>query len=314
MEIKSAGTTVRNAYFYRANVAKQTNDAVLTSMVDVEISAGAQPLLTDTPTRFYNNTGWIPGPTSHIGTAAPVLLTANGVVTNENNVFFAPDLTAPVGASFAPLGTSAISGFQCRFKGGRWNFPPIGSPEETTPKAAPNVNDSARGGWQRPVTAYREGGAGTVANLEWVSLPYPNYTGLSGGALGQVTQAIVTGNSTQRHQVSITGSSPRRMGDSTLWPEADGSVAFQFTPTAIRIQNRTGSPWSSGFIWVQLDLSDYLMSHEAGSANPPDIPAPIPGANSAARVTGRIGLWAYDDFLGTARGTQTVIGAFQPPA
>jgi hypothetical protein len=147
-----------------------------------------------------------------------------------------------------------------------------------------------------------------------VSLPYPNYTGLSGGALGQVTQAVVTGNSTQKHQVSVTEVSPKRMGDQTLWSDCEDRVRFDFTPTAIRIQNRTGAPWSSVDIWVQLDLSDYLMTFEAGSANPLGVPNAVPGTASAARVAGGAGLWAFDDFFGTIRGGQTVMGAFQPAA
>jgi hypothetical protein len=129
-----------------------------------------------------------------------------------------------------------------------------------------------------------------------------------------VTQAICTGNASQRHQVSVTSISPKRMGDSSLWPDADGFVTISFQTSFIRITNNSGQPWTSGDIWVQLDLSDYLMAHRSGTASPPDVPNPVPGTGSAARVAGGAGLWAFDDFLGTIRQGQTVMGAFQPAA
>jgi hypothetical protein len=302
------GATFRNCYFYRSDTAKQRGSGPINGALN--LSFEGSPLATivaalaTTPNRVYNNTCWMPGTTASVGPSSIPLLTSNGaVITSENNVLFAPDLTTPIGASLAPLGTSPIAGFQCRFKGGRWNFPPIGG-----------------SGFQTaiPVTSVREGGAGIVAVGEWVSLPYPNYTGLSGGALTTLTQAQVTGNSTQKHVVSITDQSNsgvrQLMSDTTNWPDANGRVVFDFTPTAIRIQNTCGQPWSTGDIWVLLDLSDYLMDFEPGSASPLDVPNPLPSLNSSARVNNGAGLWAFDDFFGTIRGGQTVMGAVQPAA
>lgn len=290
---RHAGQTMRNCYFYRPNVAKRIGSNVLVQVIRANLDAASLANLTTTPNRYYNNTSWIPGPTSNIGTTAPIFLTTNNTgatgYANENNVMFAPDLTVPVvQPAGTSLGTSPLAGFQCQFKGARYNFPPVGGTSFNGPIS---------------VTSVREGGAGTVANLEWVSLPYPNYTGLSGGGTGQVTQAMVTGNPTQRHQVSITTVATKRMGDSTLWADADGLVAFDFTSAAIRIQNRTGSSWTSGNIWVQIDLSARLMGPVAGSASPLDVPAPLPNSASGvgARNTYTTGARAREDFFGAVR-------------
>lgn len=330
MQLASPGHTVRNCYFYRHNVAKEFPINVSDRMISLEVTnlpstGGGHAFLATAPHRIHNCTGWIAGATSTIGTTVPVLVASptGGPFTSENNVFFAPNLTLPLGTGqsgtpdFRPVGTTPIAGFVSRYKGSRWNFPPIGSVGETTPQAAPNVFDSDRGGWVRPVTAYREGGPGTVQNLEWVLLPYPNYSGLSGGALGVLNATICTANpARQKHQVSLMGVDPKRLGDQTIWPEAnrgtDTGVRIQFTAGGIRIQNRTGFPWVATYvdgqntktnaIMLQLDLSDHLMASRSAFATPADVPAPVLGAGSAGIVANRnTGSWAHGGFLADYR-------------
>lgn len=299
------GFTVRNCYFYRPNIAKQRSNDI-PAFIGFDYAESLNPidaatvaaLIADIPMEIYNNTAFVPGPTSNIGSGPPVLVTANGgFLSQSNNVLYAPDLTLSLGTGqnstpdFRPVDTTALSGVVCRFKGGRWNFPPIGGPANGLSNAI-------------PVTSVREGGAGTVNVGDWVRINYPDYTGMSGGALGQVTRAIVVGNSGQKHEVSINTSNFQRMGDAALWPEADNRVKFDFPAGQpyFRIQNTSGAPWITGNIWVKLDLRDYLMAPEAGSANPASIPGLILQAGSAGVIANRnAGIWAHGGFFADYR-------------
>jgi hypothetical protein len=282
------GMTIRNCYFYRPDVAKRQNDNLFQNgAVNADLTAGSPASLTDTPLRFYNNTFYIPSVQARIGTLAPVFFKTNGTVENQNNVFFAPNLTTPIGASFAPLGTSPLAGFQCRFKGGRWNPPPIGSDKGPTgllPVTSRRENPGVPGTLQ----------AGSVAVGESILLPYPNYTGQAGYTLN-VTQAMILGNPTQRHQFSVHDVVIRR-SDPALWPQGEGGVTISFQPTFIRVTNNTGVVWSTGDAWLQLDLTPQLMAFDTPS--PPDIPAPVPGVGSGARVAPNPAAKAYDHFFG----------------
>jgi hypothetical protein len=294
--LRSPGNTVRNCYFYRPNVPRAvTSNIFPNGIAAVLVTSGSIAASAGAPSRFYNNTAWIPGPTSQIGTAAPVFFNVNG--TNDvvqNNVFYAPDLTTPIGASFAPLGASPLAGFQCRFKGGRWSPPPIGgvgSPTGTLSVTARRENPGVPGTLQ----------AGTVANGESIILPYPNYTGQAGYTLN-VTQALITGNPTQRHQLSITDFGTKRLTDSTLWPGSIGGVTISFQSSFIRVTNNTGSSWTSGDVWLQLDLTPQLMGFASGTASPADVPGLIPQAGSPLIVANRnTGAWAHDGFLADYR-------------
>lgn len=216
----------------------------------------------------------------------------------ENNIHHAPNLAAPIGPGLAPLGTDPLAGFTPRFLGNRWNFPPIGHPSM---------------GDEITVGSVREGGVGDVGDGEWIALDYPDYTDKCRGVdptgpLGQVTQAIVTGNSGQYHQVSV-----HDFGNKAMAPAAaggNGRVEFDFTPEKIRIRNTSGESWpGSSKIWVLLDLRDHLMGFVPGTASPGSIPAPVPLQGSAAFGATQDGLWARTDFFGTVRSQPGTQGA-----
>jgi hypothetical protein len=304
LNTRCPGMTIRNCYFYRPDVERRIGGGMYQNgVVNAPLTTGSETALTDTPLRFYNNTCFLPSVQARVGTLAPVFFRTTGTVTTENNVFFAPNLTTPIGASFAPLGTAPLAGFQCRFKGGRWNPPPIGSDKGPTgllPVTSRRENPSSPGTLQ----------PGTVAVGESILLPYPNYTGQAGYTLN-VTQAMILGNPTQRHQFSVSNVVQRR-SDPALWPAGNGGVTISFQPTFIRVTNNTGGAWSTGDAWLQLDLTPQLMAFDTPS--PQAIPVPVPGAGSGARVAAAAGLWAFDDFLGTVRSGQLAMGAFQPAA
>jgi hypothetical protein len=246
------------------------------------------------PIEVYNNTVIIEANNTQLGATTRNITQFSGTWTStvENNVFVGLNLSPAVGATFSPLGSTQLSGFTPRYKGQRWNFPPIGS--------------TIMGG-QIDVTSVREGGAGTVNVGEWVSFPYPNYNTRcagAGNALNPATQALVTGNSGQYHQVSVTTFGDG-YGGKAMAPAAaggDGRVVFDFTPSAIRIQNNSGSPWSSGQIWVMLDLSGFHMGHvTSGDTTGLTVPNPIPGSGSAALNGYSTGLRAREDFFGAVR-------------
>lgn len=291
IQFRSPGITVRNSYFYRPNVARRiTGNLFAGGIIWNVLTTGSESALSGAPSRFYNITAWMPGPTSNFGSTSFALVNSNGLSdVKQNNVLFAPDLTTPIGASFAPLGSSAIAGFACRFKGGRWNPPPIGSnrgPSGLLPVRNQRENPLIPGTIQ----------VGDVQPGQSILLPYPTYTGTTnhGGYTLTVTQAMMTGNPTQRHQVSISDVVQRR-SDPALWPQGEGGVTITFLPSLIRVRNDTGAVWSSGDVWLQLDLTAQLMAFD--TASPADVPNPILGAGSAAiRPDRSIGAWAHDGF------------------
>jgi hypothetical protein len=308
MILRNPGVTIRNCYFYRPDVDRKITEGMFQNgVVNAVLTTGTPASLADTPDRFYNNTCWLPSVQSRIGTTAPVFFTSNGVNdVAQNNVFFAPNLTTPIGASFAPLTSTPLAGFQCQFKGGRWNPPPIGSPN--SPSGILSVT-SRRENPGVPGTLQ----AGTVANGESIILPYPNYTGTPshGGYTLNVTQAMMTGNPTQRHQFSVSSVTQRR-SDPVLWPEGNGGVTISFQPTFIRVTNNTGSSWASGDAWLQLDLAAQLMAFETGSASPANVPNGVAGTGSAARNAYNTGLRAREDFFMNVRpGERNTNGTIQ---
>jgi hypothetical protein len=268
------GITMRNSFIFRHGVRIQS-DGEPASEISIS-KQGPTSLVGLGPVEVYNNTiisladsadlaaGFTP-----ISTQPDIdILTVNNVLSVVSRSIDSPSPTAP-------LGVSPIAGFVCRHKGARWNFPPIIA----------------------NVTAVREGGAGTVAVGEWVSLPYPTYTGNNGAGF-TLTQALVNGQASKKHQVSVTTVAGKRMSDSTIWAKGNGRVTFDFTPTAIRIQNNSGTPWSSGDIWVLIDNSSRLMPFKAGTSIAGNlIPAAVPGVGSAARTTPNA-VKSYDFFFG----------------
>jgi hypothetical protein len=304
----NAGTTLRNGYGYRFNIPSQGGSTSVSS--DFELSFAAQHLISGRgPSRIYNCTSINNFPSGNMaGTFIPFRV-ASGFDAGSgtwNNVAVVP--ARSIGASFAPLGTSPLEGFVCRYKDLRWGFPPCGAP----PFAQILIGD------------VREGGPGPVAPGEWIRVPYPNYTGLcrgnnANGPLGQVTRDIVLANSTQKHEVSISNVATKRMGDINLWSNADGLVVFDFPvgQTYFRIQNASGVTWpntGNPRLWVKLDLTDYLMPGKTGTGTfGSTIPVPRPLAGSSALSTGSALPRALDDFFGTRKpGSRTNTGTFVP--
>jgi hypothetical protein len=304
--ISISGVTVRNSYFYRHDVAitysNQPASEIWVGFSSNGTMAGVGPV------EIYNNTILIETPNASLASAyQPVSTQAGHIYTIENNVVRVVNRAAFAGAQFLPLGTTPIPGFDSRYKGARWNFRPI-----VIAVGAARANET--------------GTSGDVAPGQWVSIPYPNQTGQCNGAGQQLTQALVTGNASQRHQVSMTWrpntaeggneSEFRRMTDLGLFPGSKGGVTFNFTATAIRMRNDTTRTWPAAqSLWLLLDQSDRLMPFLAPS-NQATRPVPLaaPGAGSAAVTANGPGLWARDDFLGNLRNGQTVMGAFQPAA
>jgi hypothetical protein len=216
------------------------------------------------------------------------------------------DFAQPVGANLAPMVSRPLAGFTPRFKGNRWNFPPIG----LSPSGIVITVGEAK---------VLDGGTNSnVLNGEWLAVPYPNYTGKCRGALdiplnGQGAaglRALILANASRKHEVSVTTHPTKRMTDPALYPTGVGGVTFEFAADRIRIRNITGATWAAGSrIVVKLDLSDYLMGFAPGTASPAAIPLLVPGVGSQGRVSEREGLWAHDDFFGVVRPQATARGA-----
>jgi hypothetical protein len=282
------GMTVRNNLFVvpAGNIGQATNTSPFARAIGFTASndgLGAGPFSTN---EVYNNTFVVLKNQSDFGgTAAPALVFTGPslVTTATNNIVHAPSLSSPI-TTFAPIGNTALTGFTPRFKGTRWNFNALTA----------------------IVSAVREGGAGNVANGEWVSFAYPNYAGLNGtagNALAPLTQAQATGvNSGGFHQVSVTGYINKAMAPSGVG--GDGRVIFDFTAGAIRIQNNSGTTWTgTDRIWVLLDLRGFLMGFQANTSTTAAlIPLAEPQAGSVALVADRSsGLWAHGGFFADYR-------------
>jgi hypothetical protein len=304
------GATIRNGYAYRFAIPTQGGN-VGEVKADFECrNFEDNPTVNNPafPGRIYNCTSINNLATGDLAPGHTPFFVASYYAAGSgvwNNVGVVPSRS--VGGSFAPLGASPLAGFVCRGPGLRWGFPPIGSPSWGSPILTQNL---------------REGGVGAVAPGEWIRVNYPDYTGKCRGAnafgpLGQVTRAIVLANSTQKHEVSISNVSTKRMGDSTLWSNADGRVIFDFPvgQTYFRIQNNTASTWPiNGQVWVKLDLTDYHMSGKAGTSIAGNtIPLPRPLAGSSALSTGSALPRTIADFFGTRKpGSRTNTGTFVP--
>ncbi len=299
------GATVRNCYFL-VIAANYNSGTRFLDFVRIEYTGPIDPAR---PSRayVYNNTALILATDAQIGAATRVIATVgaghNPVI--ENNIVHGPNLSTALGPEFAPLGTSQLAGFVPRYKGVRFNFPPIGHPAGWAAPVRRTHNPGGLSGQYTFVEDYREGGAGPVADGEWMSIPYPDYTGFCNGALGQVTQAMVLANSGQYHQISVLNNNSVK-AQSTV----GGRVAFEFTPSAIRVRNTSGGTWTGAF-WLLLDLSDYLMDFVPGTESPTSIPAPVPAGPSAAIVPADLGLRARIDFFGTLRPTPAKVGAME---
>lgn len=282
------GHTVRNSYFVRPNAVSSFTSTTRAPMADgasVIGLDGYSALPTNiAPDRFYNNTIVLLGPSSNLASTVdadpqPILLASQvatrGTLTNANNIFYAPDLTTPIGAGFGPMTEVALTGFAPRYKGDRWGFPIIGCSygqaliNETslgviatytaTDGSGVTIDRFARGiGDARELeTSVNEDvpdwGGDPAAG--WIKIPYPDYSGYCVGALDSLLastaggvfpaniRSLILSNSTQKHQLSIRNIETKRMMDSSMWSDADGLIAIDFATDGIRIQNRSGVTW-----------------------------------------------------------------------
>lgn len=294
------GVTMRNTHLWRPNVTRSSSNV---PAADINVPFGGTYIADLGPVRLYNNTIYSDALSSYYsGSFAPIVIDSDhDDAVDENNVIYIPSEDLGDGTGDEPtyvFEVETIAGFVPREKGARWNFPAIGGPV---------LGSAIR------VTSVREGGAGTVMNDEWVLIDYPNFTGLNNGAGMADVRAAILANTTQKHIVSVTTVSTKRMGDTGIWADADGLVAFDFTNAGyMRVQNLSGVPWTSGDIQVLLDLSDFLMDFVPGTASPPAIPLPVPASGSDTLAARDFGLWARDDFFGTLRGVASARGAFHP--
>jgi hypothetical protein len=293
--ISAVGVTVRNCYLYRPPLTLGSGKPG----AEVRLTNGGTSTAGHGPVEIYNLTVLSDLAAGSIGeNYLPVIVEEGSEATVENNVFLVPSREGHAeDGEFMRLG---LDGFISRHKGLRWNFPPIGGT-----------------GFQAPieVTSRREGSSGglspgPIAVGEWITLEYPDYSGLCDGHGFKVTRERILANSTQFHQVSITSVNSKRM--SPIVAGGNGKVLFDFEEEAIRIQNTGDEVWSSGEVWVLLDLSDYLMDFKVGtSISGQQIPALYPVAGSRAVSTVRDGLWALDDFHGFVRRAYRARGAFE---
>lgn len=298
---KGRGMSARNNYFFVPAVPHigSPNLARHQRMLNWRFDGPVDPA---GPSRAFvvNNTGYILADNDQVGDASRVLANVapehNPVI--ENNVLFAPNLSPAVGNP-SEFATSLLSGFTTRFRGTRFNFPPIGHDSMGPLITAESVRELS------------PGGTTGVADGEWISLPYPDYTGKNNGALGQVTRAMVESalpsGGVRYHQISIHSHNVKAAAPAAAG--GDGRVAFAFTDTAIRVQNLSGVTWT-GNLWVLLDLRDRLMDFVPGTGNPDTLQIVIPLAGSSAWGSTANGLWAPSDIFATPRTSPTAFGAF----
>lgn len=229
----------------------------------------------------------------------------------QNNVLLTPSRS--IGEAVSNLSTTTLEGFVLREKGRKWNFPPIGN-QNYAQQVPGSVLEGGR--YVLPASALREGGAGAVADGEWIRVPYPDYTGFCRGAGFPVTRALVLANATQYHRVSVRAVGRKRMAPASAGFGADGFVDFDFPEGEdyFRVRNLSGTTWPNSnlsAIQISLDLSDYFMDFWAETAPPATtIPEYRVLSSSAGFQTGATGLRAFDDgFLTRRPGSLTNEGA-----
>lgn len=294
---KGRGMSARNNYFFvPATQHMYDPSAAVTfrhqSMIDWRFEGAVDPA---GPSRVFvfSNTAYILADNAQVGAPATRVIAnvaASHNPTIENNVLFAPNLSPALGGGLGPFTTPTLAGVQGRFKGTRFNFPPIGHESMGPLITAQSVRELS------------PGGTTGVADQEWISLPYPNYTGKNNGALGQVTRAMVESllpsGAVRYHQVSLYDQNVKAAASAEAG--GDGRVAFAFTDTAIRVQNRSGVTWL-GNLWVLLDLRDRLMDYVPGTANPTSIPLLIPDTGSSLILGGKPDLWPAHELFARQR-------------
>jgi hypothetical protein len=303
---KGRGMSARNNYFFVPGTTHMYNpNAPITfrhqEFINWRFDGSVDP---NGPSRafVFSNTGYILADNAQIGAPATRVIAkiADGHnPVQENNIHFAPNLSPMIGDTLPPLESPTLADFRSRFLGTRFNFPPIGHDSMGPLITAESVRELS------------PGGTTGVADGEWISLPYPDYTGKCNGALGQVTRAMVesalpVSGAVRYHQVSLYGHNVKAAASAEAG--GDGKVAFAFTDTAIRVQNLSGITWT-GNLWVLLDLRDRLMDFVPGTANPQFIPLLVPATMAGATSSG---LLAPYDILRTQRNLPAVPGAFVP--
>jgi hypothetical protein len=324
------GARISNNYFVVPAVNSRGNHS---QIIDWTHSGTANPALYS-PLIVVNNSVHILATTAQLGSdpaGGRVLVRASSQHTliENANLYFAPNTNTTIGGGFAPLSTPTLTGFTPRHKGRRWKFPPIGHPiitNSNTPNASQHVGpiDDPEVLWYITCGDAREGGFGDINIDDWISVPYPNFSTVCGGVLGQVTremcESTLPGGAARFHQLSVfdgvfvagpVGVTYARPG-TTLDAGGNGHIAIAYTDTHIRIQNKTPVAWPASrrfFLW--LDLREHHMPFQTGQASPATIPLLIPTTGSTAIVAEQTGLWAPKDMTGAARETPFVIGAFE---
>jgi hypothetical protein len=172
-------------------------------------------------TFVFNNTGYLLPNNAQIPShATPRVLARIDAGHNpvlESNIFYAPNLLPAIGDGLGPFTTPNLVDFQSRYLGTKFNFPPIGHQSMGPLITAQSVRELS------------PGGSTGVANGEWISLPYPDFTGKCNGALGQVTRAMVesalpVSGAVRYHQVSIYDHNVKAAAPASAG--GDGRVAF----------------------------------------------------------------------------------------
>jgi hypothetical protein len=290
------GAAFRNNFFYIPEVGVAPGTNRMRFLIHWWDEGDVNP---PNPSRVFchNNTAWVRADNAALGGSTTRTLATIGALFNpiiENNLYYGPSLSPAIGTGLEPFDTPNIATYQTRFRGQRFNFPPVNhfvlGPEVTA-------------------SSVRVGGEGTVEPGDWIEVPYPDYTGRCNGALPrQVTRADCEsalpaefGGGVRYHQISIhdvwqvVAAAPAAAG-------GNGRVAFEFTDTHIRVQNLSTVSWTGKF-WILLDLREHLMDFVAGSGNPLTIQWLVPGALSTARPASPTGLFARTDMTGALRET-----------
>lgn len=297
---KARGFSMRNGYFYAPSVDYLYDGGAsvtfrFQNLVTWNFAGAADPA---GPSKafVFNNTGYILATNAQAGSpisrvVANIAADHNPVI--EGNVLYGPNFSPALGSG--TFSTPTLAGFTSRFLGTRFNFPPIGHPSMGALITAQSVRELS------------PGGSTGVADGEWISLPYPDFTGKCNGALGQVTRTMVESalpsGGVRYHQVSLYDLNVKAAASASAG--GDGRVAFAFTDTAIRVQNLSGITWT-GNLWVLLDLRDRLMGFIPGTETPSAIPLLIAASTPTPPIPA-----ARLDLLGAERNLD---GPFYPGA
>jgi hypothetical protein len=317
------GARITNNYFVMPEVATRGTNR-LRELIDWLWTGAADPNIYS-PVIVEHNTAYMIATSGQLGGNPTRVLAKAGIghtLIQNANLYYAPNFSTPIGASLAPFDTPTLAGFAPRHKGRRWNFPPIGHQStlnSSSPNAVlyglPGINEGPTGHFYQ-IGPFREGGAGAVAHGEWMAIPYPDLTGFSGGAVGQVTRSMVESDlpspwsGPRFHQFSLffgeAGGIDRVRPVHPANAGGNGGITMAYTDTHIRVQNTSNVTWPADRRWYfWLDLREHLMDHLPGTASPTTIPLLRRQAADVARGSTRL------DITGAERASTTRMGAVE---